>query len=421
MWEADLWQLHDRILELYPGFTRAEFAELERNIELAQLFTDTIKEFAANTPNMTDDEVVIGIQRVLALFSSNHVWFSDGLHLMLGGPIYPLRFRLLDGGIYLVESHEDYAHVMFQRLTAVNAITIENVMTESTRLLSIENTYDAWSRLAQYLPVSLITQSITGGEGQSMFSFTDSEGNVSHIYPTAESINFSMSFIPTLPALERNIKQEYNIPLFMQRPHTGAWITFLEDYGILYLRYRSFELFTWDMIRLADIIRAFNNDDIQAVVIDARDNPGGGLPSMFPHMLDIIEEHQVPLFYFVNESSRSAATYMVAYLRRHGAVVVGQPVGSSMVFSQAVRVVRDGLAVEMHYSDLTVIVPNVYRSEATEEFATTEFTRLVTVEEWLDGHNTPFYPDILIPHTIEDWAAGRDPLLEYVKTLLRSN
>jgi len=169
------------------------------------------------------------------------------------------------------------------------------------------------------------------------------------------------------------------------------------------------------------IIEILENNNIEAVVIDSRDNPGGDhtpfLP-LFQLLVDSVPEGR--LFYFSNGGSASASIVSSMVMHHLGAVLVGEPLGQNTIFygigtwtGMPEEVYPE---ITLNYSGIEVTIPNLLAHMESEmlELDLIEFDMARFLEVTPNFEFYTFRPHVLIEHTIYHWVNNIDPLLEYV-------
>ncbi|MCL2853569.1 MAG: hypothetical protein FWE20_11185 [Defluviitaleaceae bacterium] len=181
--------------------------------------------------------------------------------------------------------------------------------------------------------------------------------------------------------------------------------------------------FNWEIH--PDLLEAIEENDIRAVIVDARNNPGGD-PAPFFNLFRLLRDSvdEGMLFYFANAGSASASILSAMGMHYMGATFVGEPIGQNTVFyGLTTSEIESGgidrnLEVELNYTDFYIDIPNLLAhiegdnvglSYLHPDFDTAAFLERTPNFEWYT-----FRPHVLIEHTIEHWINNVDPLLEYV-------
>lgn len=380
---------HPRFVTHFSWFTGAikepRVADRELNAEIGTDFNEALIALTQEAPYLTDFEILIRLQMSIALLRDNHSSFESAFFNEYY-PLYPFWFMWSGDNIYLTITHQNYEHVLNHRLVGINDTPVEEILEKIEALIPSENQYHIRISYAVsgYLNTPEILQALgISDETQTRYTFVNFQGAEMVVYPTVYLIDEGVWV--TFP--------DDNIPLFQQEPDSDMWYVLLET-GMLYVRISAFrdsrDNRDWVLL-FARLQRAVDNYDVQTLVVDLRDNPGG-----FPtHTLMELIGNNVPEVYtFINEGSTSASLVTAAHLASLGAVTVGQPSAQGLVF-------YTGGEHELPYSG--------YRFRLSDQ--------IIDLPARFNMYSPPdlvFRPDILIDYTIEDWMNNRDPFLEFV-------
>lgn len=403
-WAYDIEQFRVHVIRWHPKFALAPINVRPSNLEMRSAFDNSIDALLDNAPNLSDFEIKVELQRSVALLKDNHFFFTDFIGFRSHNRLlrYPLSFGWFADGFYLYRAYADFAHALNQKLTHVNGVPLDDVFAEFIRFWSVENEYDARYQFAAYLNAVVVLKAlgITDGE-QTTYTFASGIDITVSQYHIWERIHDVLRWVHTIPLVDA--RNDGELPLFRQNMRHNLWHVFLPEYGILYVRVNEW-VTTADMHSFIYIAtNTFEQNNVDAVIIDARGNPGGNsnlyLPLFNTFARDLPEG---ALFYFVNEGSNSGSLNAAFILENLGATILGQPMAQMSDFyffgSPYSRAV-------LHYADLVIFPPASFWS------ADQIFRR--SPEDGI------FRPHIQIEYTIDDWINNRDPLFEHVLELLQ--
>ncbi|MCL2226861.1 MAG: hypothetical protein FWB97_04450 [Oscillospiraceae bacterium] len=405
-WTHDINQFREHILSVHPKFTDASIMHLPTNIEMGRGINERIAALLGEVSALSDLEIKAELQYTMAITRDNHsvfLYFFDA-------DSYPLRFRWLADGFYLIESHERYASALNHRLVAVNGVHWEDLLHKIINFMGPENIYGARA-LFEMLGISpevLMALRIYDENG-TVITLEDGYGNQRELTPTGAYMRGSRGDLALASVALVDDRIEGELPLFFQNRELPHWHAFLEDSGILYVRFNEYTLdvdvelgrvYVFENA-VRDTVGEISACAVVAVVIDARDNPGGAI--VHHHLFRFLVDSAPPdmIFYFVNEGSGSASLDAAATLYNWGATIIGQPLGQALEFYFG-----DGASeiITLDYSGLEVRASNAILS--------------IRERHGIESDDNVFRPHVLIEHTIDDWVNNRDPLLEYVLELL---
>ncbi|MCL1996106.1 MAG: copper amine oxidase N-terminal domain-containing protein [Defluviitaleaceae bacterium] len=424
-------------------------------------------ELINNVPYLSDFEIAVGMQSAVSNLQDNHFRVFP-YEIMAADVSLFIDFRHFGGaggGFYLIGVLEEFSHALNYRITAINEVPIGIVMERFSRFMSLENIYDIRVQLGRVLHSTLMLEILGLREGGTTTFTLESDGNTTEITLTqAHEIHFyedmDFSFITS--------QMEGDMPAFLAMDGRNNF-HFFEDHGLLYIRIEGFDptvfidgwdlmhelgaesfseiedelrqaiaqgdiqgvitppanvgpaywlddefRFSWDVhFGILDIIE---ENDVQAIVIDARLNVGGDPApffELFQLAADTVEEGR--LFYFIDGGSYSAAVTSAMAMAYLGAVIVGEPTGQNTIFYGVLSGIGDERDphIFLNYSQLAIEIPNLLSHAAAEDIGPNfDPDAFFNMSPYFEFYT--FRPDVLIEHTIEHWINNTDPLLEYV-------
>ena len=405
-WIADVEQFEAHIIRWHPRFAHRAINQRDENLEIRRQFDAGVAALLADLQTtggggLTDFEIKVEMQRIIALLRDNHFFFTGfaGYHANMRLVRFPLNFAYFSGenaGVYLIQAREDFAHALNSRVVAIGGVPIDEIFIEFQRFWSVENVYDARYQFATLLNAAIILQAIGVSNGASAtYTFengveiTVSEANIWERNMT------NLRWFPSVPLVDA--RAEGDEPVFRRNFRQNLWHEFLPEYGILFVGIRGWVTDVQGAFARA-VQNTFDSNDVQAVIIDARSNPGGDamqFSELFAHMSRNLPDGR--LFYFVNEGSNSGSLGMAFFMENLGAVVVGQPLAQHPDFywfgSGVSRVL-------LNYSRIELTPPPTF-------FSALQFYGR-------EPYDSIFRPHVLIDYTIDDWINNHDPLFDFV-------
>ena len=270
MWQADITQLRDAIMQTHPIFTGdvtifvpgdvlgeddgrpVVWMDIPRNELLRQNITSAFEELIENVPNLSDVEIALGMQMAVANLQDNHFnmlpdeIFEQDAHL----PLHFEHFGGSGGGFYLVATIEEFAHALNKRVLYINDMPISHLMEGFTRIISVESVYDTRSSMATFLHTELMLQALgVRDNGVTVFVLEGAGGERAEIVLTAEhEIRLEdvegerrrpVDETPHSPFMPAQNREDGSFPVFFEVQARNRFY-FLEEHGILYIRIEGF-------------------------------------------------------------------------------------------------------------------------------------------------------------------------------------
>jgi len=414
-WVSDITQLREHVFATHPKFNYEGISGLDRNIVIGEAFDARLNDLISSIEEYTDFEMLLGIQRALSVFNDGHLQFHGqgrGRSFLnsLRMERFPLKFQWMGDGLYLLMAHERFAAALNHRLVSINDIAFDDIYSAFNEFFSIENIYHARDTLEFHInrPGILHALGITDGD-DATFAFATADGGIIDISLTqADAFATANFFDSNWHDFDGIVySRAAGEPLLLSlNPGRRMWLHHFEDYGILYIRFEVFLQVDAGFSGLTTAVRnILQTYELRAVIIDARNN-GGGDHDAFMTIFQLAAEHAPPgmLFYFMNESTFSAAAVAAGIMYGLGATLVGQPSGQNIDIYYFVHQTGDvPYWVRLSYANYTVAVPNRFQTRR---------------DVGIDTPDLILRPHVLIETTIDDWINNRDPLFEYVLGLL---
>lgn len=193
-------------------------------------FNKEIEELKEAVPKMNDDEVKIGIYKIVASVKDGHT--SAYLHY---NKLYPISLYWFKEGIYVTSTIPEYKHIMNCKLVKINGKNIEKVAEEVAKVISHENDAQPKSMIPRFvtMPDILHGLKIINNREKATFTFQNSENKIINV-----DIK-EMEFDEESKKLFINNYNDKNIPLYMKNRNKNYWFEYLKDKNTLYFKYNA--------------------------------------------------------------------------------------------------------------------------------------------------------------------------------------
>lgn len=337
---------------------------------------------ARRAPSLSRPQLVVGLMRLVALAGPRNGHTAIYPYDEHARPlhVYPLRVYDFPTGLHAVAA-PGRVDLVGARLTAIEGVPVERVVEAVTPLVPRDNAWTVRDLLPEYLLTEevLVGLGLTDG-GAAELRFAD--GRSVTLEPVAAPAFASVGSI--LVPIRRPAATQ---PVWLRFPGRDQWLTTIDRGRAVYLGYRMTTGETWTVSRR--LLRLARRPGVRRVLVDVRLNHGGD-NTTYGALLDALGQlsrtHRVVLL--VGRSTFSAAGSFAADVDALPRVrIVGEPTGGAP--SQW----GDPSAVDVPSAGVTVRVATTYQRFGRPGALTTE-------------------PDVLVPLTVEDFLAGRDPVLE---------
>jgi hypothetical protein len=383
-WRADLDLIVPGMAAIHPHlFRRVSRAALEGAVD----------ELSDRVPESTDDELMVGVLRVVALVSGSGCEGHTGAFVWGTGsyPVdsMPLRLWLFDDELVVVDALAPYRSLVGSRIDAIDGHPTADVLSAISPLVPHDNSQTI--RLVSPRLV-LIPQILRGlglaGDG-SITLDTSPATTPSGRTAAAEST----VVIDPIPMADYNAwagAYGLHLPsdprvLYLSRIDDALWWKMLPDSRTLFVQYNRVD--PLPPTRLDALSAALGNPRVAQVVLDVRHNYGGEVSALSPIVSTFAKPAAIRpggFFVLTGRNTFSAGSMLVARLQdQTDAVVVGEPTGGCPTTwgdSSELTLPSSGLVVSVA-SELAVGV----RRRDPRLTIKPDIPAVLGVREWLAG------------------------------------
>ncbi|HJP88055.1 MAG TPA: hypothetical protein VJ850_03355 [Candidatus Limnocylindrales bacterium] len=386
-WQSDL-------ALLVPGMERLH-KDLYHSVD-EQALTDAVTALSASAASATDDQLLDGVLRIVAMVSAGGCDAHTGAYVWGAGtyPLdsMPLRLWLFGDDVDVVAALPPYADLVGKRIVSVEGHPIGDVLEALDPLIPRDNEQTVRLLTPRFLLIPQILRGLGLADGSGPITIGIDQGDGTT--PTSIDIN-------PIPMADYNAwagPYGLHLPadpkvLYLSRIDDALWWQLLEDGETLFVQYNRVD--PLPATTIADLKGFLEDPNVSRVVLDLRHNYGGEL-----HALDAVEAlFQDPsfdqpgrLFVVTGRNTFSAGSLLVARLERDTqAEIVGEPMGGCPTFWS------DPTSLNLPFSGIEVGVAD-------------------DVAIGVDPNDTRhgILPDTAIELTLDDWLAGDDPVLDSI-------
>ena len=343
-------------------------------------------------PLLEDYEIVVGLQRVVALLGDGHtaVGWPEG-DARFGR--FPLQLFWFDDGLFVTATDPGHLGVLRLRLLRIGDSTAEDAATAVSALTARENESqikdDARSLIVG--PKILHALRILPDQRRGRFVFQGPQGE--ELSPELEPSkrDGQPSWVTAYDGSSRP-------PLRLEHRDLDYWYEYVAESRTLFLQYnkcrntdgRPFREFVDELLAFAD------RTPVERVVIDLRYDAGGNSAVMAPLLKGLARRSALcrrgSLFVLIGRQTYSSAELNAVQLRnRLNAILVGEPTGQKPnAFGEVRKFFLPNSGLKVTYS--------------------TKFFRLES------GDPPSLMPSVAVGLRSADYFAGRDPALEAALT-----
>ncbi len=383
-----------------------------------------IEEWLQAEESVTDVQFFLRVASVTALADNGHSNVASGP--VYGFGLLPLRTYWFSDGLYVVRARREHVRLLGARIASIDGVPVDD-LADSLSVYhggTIEEFRQYYATpymvsppllhaagLSEHGDRSVLELVLVGGERETVTFEMDppdqgyTRGQPWHsLLPTPLSDQAWVSHSTT--AVEP--------PLALLDPDQAFRYVYLAHQDIVYIQLRSnFASGNQSARDFADEARTrIARDQPTSVILDNRFNPGGDLTRTADFALDLpsMVPSQGRIYVLTSNATFSAGIYTSFFPKAadpERTIVVGERVGDRERFwaeSRSPFVLPDS-GYRLSYS--------LQMHDLGEGCPTPQVCHLGGRARW-DVALGSLNPDVVIPTTFADFAAGRDPVLEYV-------
>ncbi len=352
------------------------------------------------------------LSSLLGLVADTHTQ----LHTMPDTPgferTYPLRFKVFEDGLYIIAGNEHYRDIIGSRIVSIGGIPSDEAL---GRLADAAIGENAPRRLVfaesfLYVPESYAAVGLASKDGTVWLEIETSAGDrrrieLDHTWDRRWDEFGWETLNPFLPGELLTVHDVFGTqpPFYLQNIDDNYWFTFLDGERYMYLQVNlpfPKEDGESPMDYHLRWIQALRESDVEVLIIDLRNNPGGSINLTEPISGLLAQQ------YFVHPTLRGVAVLISTDTVSAGSVLAAR-------LESAIRPVFIGTP--------TGSAPNLVLAPKEEILPHSRFQVSVSRERYIATRESDtrraVYPDLYWDNTFDDYANGRDKALELARTV----
>lgn len=325
---------------------------------------------------------------------------------------YPLRFKVFEDGLYIIAGNEHYRDIIGSRIVSIGGIPSDEAL---GRLADAAIGENAPRRLVfaesyLYVPESYAAVGLASKDGTVWLEIETSAGDrrrieLDHTWDRRWDEFGWETLNPFLPGELLTVHDVFGTqpPFYLQNIDDNYWFTFLDGERYMYLQVNlpfPKEDGESPMDYHLRWIQALRESDVEVLIIDLRNNPGGSINLTEPISGLLAQQ------YFVHPTLRGVAVLISTDTVSAGSVLAAK-------LESAIRPVFIGTP--------TGSAPNLVLAPKEEILPHSRFQVSVSRQQYIATRESDtrraVYPDLYWDNTFDDYANGRDKALELARTV----
>jgi tetratricopeptide (TPR) repeat protein len=387
-WVRDIEHLYQEVKRVNPDYRNRPFpAEFERRYS----------ELKLNVPRLSDEEVFIGMGRMLAVLHQGHITLYAEADARNAIRLLPVRFYVFPEGIHIIAADEGFKHLIGSRVLSIGSLSAEEALRRVNQATSVDGDMEHL-QVASRLAVTFILKGIGAiktADSATLQIQGRSGAPQTLSLPAAPSSNFNA----TLPAPPR-----VPTPLFLAKLQQKHWEQSLPEREAVYVQVNGLVADQDETLpqfgeRLWSVLEESAPKNL---ILDLRHN-GGGSTQSYPQLLRTLvaftRRSGNQLYVLIGRQTYSAAGNLVTDLER-----LADPVFVGEASSECCNLYGDATLVLLPYSRMRARVTALRWQLSTPADRRREMS-----------------PEVPVQLTAKAYFAGEDPALEAVFRLISAS
>ena len=317
-WQADVKFLGEEL----PKQHRNAFHRIKR-----EDFEAAVRQLHDRVPQMSDDEIVVGLMKIVALLKDGHTNLIPRAYFRSG--VYPVRFYLFSDGLFVQKAAPEYAEMVGGRVIKIGSLSAEEALktvgqaTFADNEMGLKATTPLWFAIPEVLAGFKII------DDKQKLNLTVEAGGKQKTFEIRPAGTLDTLLRP--PAAWIDAAPQANQALYLKDRHNSYWFEYLKDRKLVYVQHN--EIANRQNEPVADFYKrvlAFTEaNPVQTFVIDLRFNGGGNNFLNRQVVIELIKSkinRRGKFFVIIGRDTFSAAQNLVNQLEKYTeATFVGEP------------------------------------------------------------------------------------------------
>lgn len=376
------------------NFLCSELPKKHKNLFFQKKQYEFLKDISilkTNIDAFNDYEIKLQIAKIVASIRDAHTYVPLQINMML-----PIEFYWFSNGIYVIVAPLEYKDLLYCKIIKVNGLSIEDVITTLSSIISYENDTYHKSQLPKYLPAIelLYDLELIDNIDSLDLTFEDENGEIKTLEINPLPIRECREAINSI---KYNLERNKKLPLYRRNIDKYYWFKYIDTCKIIYFKYNSCrDMLQTDVFTFCkNLIHFIKEHDVETLIIDLRNNFGGNSILLDPFIYDIRNCHKINkkgnLFVIIGRETFSSALLNAYSLKENTcAIFLGEPTGGKPnCYGEVQRLTLKNSGLTVCYS--------------------TEYYKIIE-----DDVLPSFFPDANIALTIQNYVNNEDPCFEYI-------
>ncbi len=383
-WRSDIRFLGDELAKRH----RNAFHRLKK-----EDYDSAVKALYDGAPRMTDDEIIVGMMKIVAMVKDGHTNLIPRTFFRSG--IFPVKYYWFSDGLYIMKAAPEHVDLVGAKVIRIGKMSVDDALKAAGAINASDNEMGR----KNYAPILIKVPEILAGlnivDEKTRLSLVVESGGKERtveITPTA-AVNTLMQS----PKEWLDLGGSSAVPLYRKNPGETYWHEYLKDQKLVYIQHNAIANKAGEPVadfykKVLDTVEA---NPVEKLVLDIRFNGGGNNTLNVDVVKQLIRSklnRRGSFFVIIGRDTFSAAQNLVNQLEKYTeATFVGEP---------------------------TAAHPNHYGDNRPFDLPNSKLTVRASSLWWqdVDPRDDRYWtaPEVAAEMSSEDYRLGRDPAFQAV-------
>jgi Tetratricopeptide repeat/Peptidase family S41 len=385
-WQADVKFLADAMPKQHPNL----FRRIKR-----EDFDAAIKNLHDDIQKMNEDEIIVGLMKIVAMVKDGHTSFFPQGHFRSG--VYPVRFYLFKDGLFVQSTAPEHGEMAGGRVVRIGTTRIEDAMRLAGQLAFADNEMGAKENAPVFLAIPEILAGLKINENKQALDLVVEIGGKEKTFHVKPTGNLGQLIQRPSTWTSAGGAAKDPLPLYLKDPQNRFWFEYLRDQKVVYVQQNAVANKQEETVaafyrRVMEFVAA---NPVEKFVLDLRNNDGGNNGLNREVVIGLIKSKvdvRGKLFVVTGRRTFSAAQNFVNELEKYtAAIFVGEPTAGRP------NHYGDGRPITLPNSKLNVQVSTLHWQD-------------------MDPRDNRAWtaPQIAVEFSSDDYRSNRDPVLQAI-------
>ena len=381
-WQADVKFLGEEL----PRRHRNAFHRMKR-----EEFEAAVKTLHDRVPAMTEDEIIIGLMKIVAMIKDGHTNLVPQTFFRSG--VYPVKFYFFSDGLFVQKAAPEYAEMVGGRVVKIGNASVEDALKSAGQTTFADNEMGIKASAPILFSIPEVLAGLKINDDKQKLNLVVETGGKQKTFEIRPAADFHTLF--QQPPTWIDAANKTNMPLYLKDPDNLYRFEYVKDQKLVYAQHNGIANKQDEPVadfykRMMDFVEA---NPVEKFVLDLRYNGGGNNALNRAVVIQLIKSkinRRGKLFVITGRQTFSAAQNLVNQIEKYTeAIFVGEPTSAH---------------------------PNHYGDSRPFTLPNSKLTVRASTLWWqdLDPRDERFWtaPEIAAEISSEDYRSGKDPILQ---------